>query len=285
MDNISIILRCKNEERSLKQTLEKVLCQKTDTPVEIIAVDSGSTDNTLEILRKHKISVLQISPEKFSYGRSLNLGISLAQGSVICNLSAHCPPADAWWLQRLTHPILSGETHAAFGRQIPVPGINPLEEAVLEKLFPAGTLIEPPFPFSNANCSFLKKMWQELKFDEDLPRLEDLLWYTLLKEHYRFRYCPEAVVYHSHFPDLRKIQEISFNDGLAKKMILKKYGRDLLNEAYPTCFAKMKHVFADIGSVLRYSHSRKKSFAETTRILLLKLRGCISFRKGYCSLE
>ncbi|HNV86594.1 MAG TPA: glycosyltransferase family 2 protein [Candidatus Omnitrophota bacterium] len=283
MASISIIIRCKNEDCRLDKTLEKIFSQKTGCAFEVIAVDSGSTDRTLPILQKHKIRTLQIRPEEFSYGRALNYGIAHAQGDIICNLSVHCLPADHNWLEKLILPILAGTAHASFGRQIPSAGGNLLEEIHLAKLFPPAGPIPPPLPFSNAHCAFLRQMWETLKFDEELPRLEDRLWYLLLKDRYHFAYCPEAVVTHSHPLSRKAIETISFRDGRAKKMIFEKYGLDLLETAGTTFSSKAGYVLKDFKETLIELRNRKSALPEAAKLLSLKTLGYLSFRKGYRS--
>jgi glycosyltransferase involved in cell wall biosynthesis len=62
---VSIILLMKNEADFLDETLRSVFAQKTDRPFEVIAVDSGSRDRTVEIARLfEKVSLLNSGTEK-----------------------------------------------------------------------------------------------------------------------------------------------------------------------------------------------------------------------------
>lgn len=224
MDKVSIIIRSKNEEKLIGQTLEALAKQNGEIPYEIIIIDSGSTDRTLDIAKAFPVSIYSIPPEKFSYGYALNYGIERASGSVICNLSAHCIPTGPDWLRSLVQPILSGQCDASYGRQVPFEGVNPWEEFHLEKLFPAGPALAERTAFSNANCAFWKTLWQELRFDEALPRWEDYLWHCLLKDRYRFDYCPEAAVRHSHPFKLKDYLKMCFKDGEARALFENQYG-------------------------------------------------------------
>ncbi|HRS75498.1 MAG TPA: glycosyltransferase, partial [Anaerolineaceae bacterium] len=73
----SIIIRAHNEERHLGRLLEGI-AQQTVKDVEIILVDSGSTDGTLAVAARYPVQVVHIAPEEFTFGRSLNLGIQAA---------------------------------------------------------------------------------------------------------------------------------------------------------------------------------------------------------------
>lgn len=85
MPKVSIIMPSLNVAKYIKQCMESVLNQ-TLKDIEIIAVDAGSTDGTLEILKKFEAEdkrIQLIYSDKRSYGYQVNLGISKAQGDYI----------------------------------------------------------------------------------------------------------------------------------------------------------------------------------------------------------
>src|SRR5208283_2536893 len=107
-------------------------------------------------------------------------------------LSAHCVPVNDRWLTELTDPIVQTNVHATFGRQVAIKGVNRWEELSLDECFPDHSEIKGRVPFSNANCAFLKNMWLERQFDEEVSSWEDYLWYYLMKDKYTFKYCPNG---------------------------------------------------------------------------------------------
>ena len=74
----SIIVRAFNEEKHLGR-LFTGLNQQSNVDFEVILVDSGSTDRTIEIATSDDwnfpVRMVRIEPERFSFGRSLNYGI------------------------------------------------------------------------------------------------------------------------------------------------------------------------------------------------------------------
>ena len=73
--SISIVIRTLNEERYLPKVLTAIHAQKNlFGPTEIIIVDSGSTDKTIEIAESFHCKILEISPESFTFGKALNIG-------------------------------------------------------------------------------------------------------------------------------------------------------------------------------------------------------------------
>src|SRR4030067_255704 len=99
----SVVIRAYNEERHIARLLVGILHQ-TIGEVEILVVDSGSTDATLAIASSYPVRVLHIDPAAFSFGRSLNLGCAQARGRFIVLASAPVYPVYADWLERLVGP-------------------------------------------------------------------------------------------------------------------------------------------------------------------------------------
>ena len=88
MSNISIVIRCFNEERMIGRLLNGIAAQTVQAD-QIVIVDSGSTDRTLEIARRYPVDVHPIDPSEFSFGRSLNRGIAASKAEIVVFASAH----------------------------------------------------------------------------------------------------------------------------------------------------------------------------------------------------
>src|SRR6266542_711285 len=140
--SISIILLTYNGGPTLPATLNAIATQSLDfdgqtlpTP-EIVAIDSGSTDGTLDVLRQNGIIPHCIPHEEFGHGRTRNLGASLAHGQWLVYLSQDAVPASPLWLARLTRHLRDPGVAAAFGRQLPPAGLGPIETFFLEQTYP-----------------------------------------------------------------------------------------------------------------------------------------------------
>ncbi|MCM3904766.1 MAG: glycosyltransferase, partial [Pyrinomonadaceae bacterium] len=71
----TIVIRTKNEGRSIEKTLDLIRSQVYDPTPEVLVVDSESTDATVSIVKKHRdVRLIETSAREFSYGRSLNVG-------------------------------------------------------------------------------------------------------------------------------------------------------------------------------------------------------------------
>ena len=96
---VSIIIRTYNESEHLESLLTAISKQSLkEGDYEIIIVDSGSTDKTLDIASKFQTKIVPIKKEDFSFGRSLNYGCEAAKGEVCVFISGHCIPVDNKWL-------------------------------------------------------------------------------------------------------------------------------------------------------------------------------------------
>ena len=105
--DFSIVVRTLNEAKFLPECLKKIEQQNYLGPVEVVLVDSGSTDDTVKIATDFGAKIVHISKAEFTFGRSLNFGCSASSGEILVLLSAHCIPDNENWLQDLVNQLLS----------------------------------------------------------------------------------------------------------------------------------------------------------------------------------
>lgn len=219
---VSIVIRSRNEARSLGPVLEAVLAQQDAPPTEIVALDSGSTDGTLALLARFPMRVEHLPAAAFTYGTALNRGAALARGAIVVYLSAHCRPLAPDWLARLTAPFADPHVLAAFGGQVPVPGMNPIEAITTRRNFPpvppAGVL------FSTANGAVRRAAVLSRPFDAEIPIAEDHLWALGVPAPGRIVYVPAAAVAHSHPMGLRPWRARFYAHGLAREYARRRTG-------------------------------------------------------------
>src|SRR5207244_6851237 len=133
---VSIIVRTFNEARHIRRCLEGILSQRVSFPFEIILVDSGSTDGTLDVVEKFDVKVVKINPEEFTFGRSLNRGIEQASGEFCVMISAHGYPANESWLENLLHPFGNDKVALVYGKQRGNHVTRYSEQQIFERWFP-----------------------------------------------------------------------------------------------------------------------------------------------------
>ncbi len=195
---VSVIIRTKNEAQRLGDVLNALKSQDYDGGVELIVVDSGSSDGTVEIARRHGARVMEIAPETFSFGRALNIGSRAAHGEFLVNISGHSVPVHDTYLRTLLAPYSDPDVVATFGRDLPFPDACPSQARDVETWFPSEQVDFGRY-FSNANSSVRRWAWEEQPWDESLPGAEDAHWaQQMLAKGHRIVYVPDAVAYHSH---------------------------------------------------------------------------------------
>lgn len=216
----SVVIRCYNEEQHIGRLLEGVINQ-TVRDVEIIVVDSGSTDATLSIAAKYPVKILAIKPEEFSFGRSLNLGCGAATGEFLFIASAHVYPVHKNWLERLLAPFSDPEVALAYGNQQGNEITKYSEHRVFSKWFSTKSNSNQDHPFcNNANAAIRRNLWDQLPYDETLTGLEDIDWAKrAMNLGYRIAYAADAEVVHVHEEPLKCIYNRYRREAIALKRI------------------------------------------------------------------
>jgi rhamnosyltransferase len=212
---ISIILLTKNGSAYLEEVLKKVFVQEIEEKFEVIAIDSGSMDNTKEILARFPIRLKEISPSAFNHGETRNLGAELSKGEYLVYLTQDATPMDGKWLERLVHPLQEDRLVAgAFSSHRPREGCHLMEkrqilqtELTSGKTMRTNTAIGNPeyernrYPFiwfSNTSSCIRKEVWEKFPFGK-LEFAEDQDWARrVLEAGYKTVYIPDSIVIHSH---------------------------------------------------------------------------------------
>lgn len=195
----SIVIRAYNEARHIGRLLDGIQ-QQSLINLEIILVDSGSTDDTVAIARRYPVQVVHIRPEDFTFGRSLNLGISHSHGEVVVIASAHIYPVYPDWLEHMLAPFSNPAVALSYGKQRGDQTTEFSEGQVFARWFPDQSDPDQQHPFcNNANAAIRRSVWQVHPYDESLSGLEDLDWARWTQEQgHTIAYVAEAEVTHVH---------------------------------------------------------------------------------------
>jgi len=217
---VSVVIRCYNEAQHMGRLLSGIM-QQTLHNVEIIVVDSGSTDGTLAIAAQYPVKILSIKPEEFSFGRSLNLGCAAATGEFIVIVSAHVYPVYQDWLEQLLAPFSDAQVALTYGKQRGNQTTKYSEHQIFAKWFPEQPQPSQNHPFcNNANAAVRRSLWQQLPYDETLTGLEDLDWAKrVMQLGYRVSYAAGAEIIHVHDETPRRIYNRYRREAIALKYI------------------------------------------------------------------
>lgn len=113
---ISVVLLTRNGGAVLREAISMLATQNVAHEVEIVAVDSGSTDGTVEYMKANGVRVHRIPGSCFSFGATRDLACSLSKGRVLVVQSQDVVPRDSDYLARLCRPLLDGTADIVQGK-------------------------------------------------------------------------------------------------------------------------------------------------------------------------
>jgi rhamnosyltransferase len=197
---VSIIIRSFNEGWALRETLPALRAQDY-TNWELIVIDSGSTDGSVDLIRaaapRHFI---QIRPEEYNPSRVMNHGMELADSEFGIFLNADATPQGSNWLRPLVSGLQDPQTAAVFGKQIPRPGCHAVFRHDYDRCF--GEQRESAqwdHFFSMVSSGLRKDIWSQRGFLDKMQYSEDDEYTRWCRaQRYKVVYCPESAVMHSH---------------------------------------------------------------------------------------
>ena len=221
----SIIIPTKNEEANIGRCLEAVYGQSVDFPFEVVVIDSGSRDRTMEIVRKHPARLLEIAPSEFHHARTRNLGGTVSSGKYLVFLSGDAFPADDLWLSALVRNFDDAGIAAVYGRQLPKEDATPERVFFMQHRYGTERLVKSAncngtgkyllYQFSNVNSAIRRGFWEQTPFPEDINAYEDFSFaIQVLRHGYSIAYEPQAAVLHSHNYTLMKSFQQYFDSGV-----------------------------------------------------------------------
>ena len=197
--NCSVVIRAYNESQYLPRLLEGI-ARQTIKDIEVILVDSGSTDSTVSIAEKHGAKIIRIPSAEFTFGRSLNLGLRSATRELVVIASAHVHPVYPDWLETLLRPFENERVALTYGKQRGPVTAKYSEQQIYHQWYPDFSKPGQETAFcNNANAAIRRSLWEKNPYDETLTGLEDLAWAKWVKDSgYAISYVAEAEIVHVH---------------------------------------------------------------------------------------
>lgn len=166
-----MIVRTRDSGRTLDACLASLAAQTE--PVEIIVIDSGSTDDTLTIAQRYTTRIGRVAQAAFSYGGTLNQGAAMAAAPVCFALSSHCVASRRDWIATALAHYERPEVAGTNG-QAKKPDGSPLTGPF--DMTATTPLPNPLWCFSNHASSWRMSVWRDFPFDEELLGSEDADW-------------------------------------------------------------------------------------------------------------
>lgn len=213
---ISVVIPAKNAGVEFRQTL--AVLRRQAHPLEIVVVDSGSTDETLDLAREYGARVVSIAPDSFNHGETRNIGIRQAKGEFCVMLVQDAVPMGDSWLEEMLDPFADERVVGVTARHVPRPDSDPFsrwqcdyrngllgEEARVQELeswehFEALGFRERLrlASFDNIFSVLRRGFWEQCPF-RAISFAEDLDWgVRAIAAGRRLVYKPSVCVMHSH---------------------------------------------------------------------------------------
>ncbi len=276
---VTIVIRSKNDAALIGDCIDGICSQDYPASIQRIHIDSGSTDGTVEIIKRSKPEqLLQIRAEDYIPGRVLNTGIKLSDTEWIVFLNSDATPVGNQWLAHLIKAaVAKPHTGAAFGRQIPRPDCLPVFVHDYERCFGKNRASRDwPHFFSMVSSAVNRAAWQEHPFREDMRYSEDEEWsFRIHKNGWHIAFAEESVAMHSHNYTLEEVRKRNYGEGFAlaatPELHLKRTG--LLRGVLLPCG---KDAFRDFAYFLK-----KNQIGAWPRALAVRMIQRLGKRRGF----
>ncbi len=176
---------------------------------EIILIDLGSTDRTIEIASTFPVEIHCITAGSFHHARTRNYAASLASKEYLVYLAADAWPATNTWLESLLAPFSDRGVAAVYGRHLPKEGATAERRATLATVYGEKQITKDMaakrdlgyrcYHLSTVNAALRREAWSATKFPEEVKVFEDVaIGKRLIDGGWKIVYEPRAAVYHSH---------------------------------------------------------------------------------------
>jgi rhamnosyltransferase len=289
----SVVILTYNAGPSFGALLDKLFVQKTDFDYEILVIDSGSTDGTVELARRYGAHVHQVPWAEFDHGATRDLGVSLSSGEYVAFMVQDAVPLDERWLASMVEDLDRDELVAGvYGRQIPRPESSPLTRVLVNsgvtaglerreqfagtpKLFRARPLTERRMlaSFDNVSSCLRRSVWEEFPFGHTSFG-EDLRWgKKVVEAGYKLVYEPHSAVFHSHERgaayDLRRHY-------VEQRLLLDLFGLAVV----PNSASLLLNVLRASAYLYRRLRGDEKAIKEAPRLALLAARHAVFSQSG-----
>lgn len=233
---ITVFCPTYNGEKYIAELIEAVLNQEMPEGyrLEFIIIDSGSTDNTVNIIKEHyldKLTFIQIPNSDFGHGKTRQKAAEMARGEFILYLSQDATPTSRRWAKDMIEPFyVSDKVGCVFGRQIPRPDAVPTIKREVSTVF--GQFGAPDSItlhrhrslvdgenvnslntfFSDVNSAIRKDLnakipYRDLKYAEDQALAEDMQNSGYLKA-----YAVRGSVWHSNEYSIQEFEKRKFDE-------------------------------------------------------------------------
>ena len=214
---VSVVIPTLDAGRRFREVLEGLRAQEGNFELEILVLDSGSSDGTVELAESYRAKVHRVAPLEFNHGATRDLGISLSRGEYVALLVQDAVPADGQWLAAMVEDLENDEeVTGVYSRQIPREESSALTRVLVNGWATASPVRREQFAdpekypslpleerwrlatFDNVSSCVRRRVWERIPFGRTNFG-EDLRWgKKTIEAGHKLVYEPCSAVFHSH---------------------------------------------------------------------------------------
>jgi rhamnosyltransferase len=225
---ISVVVPTLNGGPGFARLCRHLAQMRSRLGLDVLVIDSGSMDETVQNARTAGLRVHTIRPDEFGHGRTRNLGVRMTDGEIVCFLTQDVLPCTPDWPLRFASALEDPSVAGVYGRQVPRDATT-MEMFFVSLNYPAHPLRFEPQPgghhprpgrvlFSNAFSAVRRADLLAIPFD-DVPVSEDQVWaQQQLARGRTLVYEPRAEALHAHRYTIRGLFRRTFLVGQALRM-------------------------------------------------------------------
>ena len=236
MQKITVIIPAYNSGNTILQTINAIKNQENlNEPPEIIVVNDGSTDNTLQVLEKTE-NIITISQKNSGPATARNTGAKIAKGDILIFTDSDTIPHKDW-LYNLSKPFQNQNIAAATGTYSIENKESKLAQLIQEEIGYKHSKYNDYVAFGGTyNLAIKKEVFDTIGgFNEGYKNAsgEDVdICYKILKQGYQIRFVKDAIVGHFHPENLYKYLKNQFNHGFWRAKLYYDHPNKLTGDDY-----------------------------------------------------
>lgn len=250
---ISVVIPTYNSEKTILKTL-KGLKNQTYKDFEVIVVDDGSNDKTIEIIEdfKKEFNLKLIKQEHTGPAFARNLGAKNSRGEIILFTDADCIP-DTNWVKEMIKPFENKETVGVSGTYETLNKgsiIARFEGYEIEKRHEKMKKAERIDFIGTYSAAYRKEIFEKFNgFDTSFPTAsgeDPELSFRLAEAGYKMVFNPRAFVFHPHVDSLRNYLKQKFYRAYWRVLMYKKHRGKMLKDSYTGLEVPLSTIFLSL---------------------------------------
>ncbi|AEF95435.1 glycosyl transferase family 2 [Desulfotomaculum nigrificans CO-1-SRB] len=221
---VTLIIPTLNGAGELPVLLEQISLQ-TVKAIEVIIIDSQSTDKTTQVAESYGAQIITIGRDEFDHGATRNLAVTKAKGDIVIFMTQDAVPANEETIGNLIKPLEQPDIIVSYARQLPKAGTKVTDKFLRLYNYPAQSKIKSKedipalgigtFQNSNVCAAYRRAEFEKLGgFPQPTVSNEDMLFAAkAILAGYKVAYTAEAMVLHSHNYNCRQLFKRYFDIG------------------------------------------------------------------------